>query len=115
MVAASVAIMSCDKNETKVTNNDGKVRFTSGITATPGSRATIDAEGNSVWEAGDPVGIYMVEHGAADVVGENGNVKYAAGGRERPRRLRQRAPPFISRWTKPGRWTLWLTTLTMRR
>lgn len=78
MVAASVAIMSCDKNETKVTNDDGKVRFTSGITATPGSRATIDAEGNSVWEKGDPVGIYMVEHGAADVVGENGNVKYTA-------------------------------------
>lgn len=80
MIAASVAIMSCDKNETKVTNDDGKVRFTSGITATPGSRAAIDAEGNSVWEKGDPVGIYMVEHGAADVVGENGNVKYAAGG-----------------------------------
>lgn len=66
------------KNETKVANNDGKVRFTSGITATPGSRAMIDADGNSVWETGDPVGIYMVEHGAADVVGENANVKYTA-------------------------------------
>lgn len=78
IVAASVAITSCDKNETKVANNDGKVRFTSGINATPGSRATIDADGNSVWETGDPVGIYMVEHGAADVVGGNANVKYTA-------------------------------------
>lgn len=54
IVAASVALTSCDKNET-VQNNDAPVRFTSGITATPGSRATIDADGNSVWEKGDPV------------------------------------------------------------
>lgn len=78
IVAASVALTSCDKNETKVMNDDGKVRFTSGINATPGSRATIDAEGNSLWEAGDPVGIYMVEHGTADVVGGYANMKYTA-------------------------------------
>lgn len=78
IVAASVAFTSCDKNATTVQNNDGKVRFTSGINATPGSRATIDADGNSLWEAGDPVGIYMVEHGTADVVGDNANVKYTA-------------------------------------
>lgn len=77
IVAASVAFTSCDKNET-VQNNDAPVRFTSGINATPGSRATIDADGNSVWEKGDPVGIYMVGHGAADVVGDNANVKYTA-------------------------------------
>lgn len=78
IVAASVALTSCDKNETTVQNNDAPVRFTSGINATPGSRATIDADGNSLWEKGDPVGIYMVEHGTADVVEGNANMKYTA-------------------------------------
>lgn len=77
IVAASVAFTSCDNNET-VQDNDAPVRFTSGINATPGSRATIDADGNSLWETGDPVGIYMVGHGAVDVVGDNANVKYTA-------------------------------------
>ena len=78
IVAASVAFTSCDKNETTVQNNDAPVRFTSGINATPGSRATIGADGNSVWEAGDPVGIYMVEHGTTTVLESNVNMKYTA-------------------------------------
>lgn len=78
MVAVCMAMVSCDKNETMIKDNDSSVRFVSGITATPGSRATIDAEGNSVWEKGDPVGIYMVEHGTADVMDGNANMKYTA-------------------------------------
>lgn len=78
IVAASVALTSCDKNETTVQNNDAPVRFTSGINATPGSRATIDTDGNSLWEKGDPVGIYMVGHGTTTVAEGNANMKYTA-------------------------------------
>lgn len=78
IVAASVALTSCDKNETIVQNNDAPVRFTSGINATPGSRATIDADGNSLWEKGDPVGIYMVGNGTTTVAEGNANMKYTA-------------------------------------
>lgn len=81
IVAASVAFTSCDKNETTVPNNDAPVRFTSGCTATPATpdtRATIDADGNSLWESGDPVGIYMVLRGTTVVAEGIANVKYTA-------------------------------------
>lgn len=78
IVAASVALTSCDKNETTVQNNDAPVRFTSGINATPGSRATINTDGNSLWETGDPVGIYMVGNGTTTVAEGNANMKYTA-------------------------------------
>lgn len=78
IVAGSVAFTSCDKNVTTVQNNDAPVRFTSGINATPGSRATIDTDGNSLWETGDPVGIYMVGNGTTIVTEGNANMKYTA-------------------------------------
>lgn len=75
---AAVCLSSCDKNDTTVPANDGAVRFTSGITATPGTRATIDTDGNSLWEKGDPVGIYMLTHDTYTVTGGAGNVPYTA-------------------------------------
>lgn len=78
MMAVCMAMVSCDKNETMIQNNDGSVRFVSGITATPASRVAIDADGNSVWNIDDPVGIFMVEHGSTDVVDGASNVKYTA-------------------------------------
>lgn len=78
IVAATVALASCDKNETPVLTDDGIVRFTSGITAAPGTRATIDDQGNGLWEANDPVGIYMVATGTTNVVENNANMRYTA-------------------------------------
>lgn len=71
----TMVLVSCDKNET-VQVNDGRVQFTSGITA-PLSRVSIDDK-KSVWEANDPVGIYMVKHGTTDVSEGVANVKYLA-------------------------------------
>lgn len=76
LIAASAIMVSCEKESTPA-NDDGIVRFTSGITATP-TRVGITPEGESVWEQNDPVGIYMVEHGT-DVVADNAaNMKYMA-------------------------------------
>lgn len=75
-----MVITSCDKTNTMDSDNDGKVRFTSGVTATPVSRVAIDADGKSVWNAGDPVGIFMVQHAATNVVDDATNMKYTASG-----------------------------------
>lgn len=78
IVAASVVMVSCNNDDMTVSNEDSAVRFTSGATATPVSRVAIDADGESVWNAGDPVGIYMVGHGTTNVVEGNANMKYTA-------------------------------------
>lgn len=79
IVATSMFMVSCTNDDTTVLNNDRTVRFTSGATATPGgTRVAIDADGNSLWDAGDPVGIYMVGRGTTDVVDGNANMKYTA-------------------------------------
>lgn len=76
VIAACAVMVSCEKESTPV-NDDGMVRFTSGITATP-TRVGIDPQGESVWEKGDPVGIYMLENGT-DIVAEHvDNWKYTA-------------------------------------
>lgn len=77
---AAVCLTACDNDDDPaVVNRDGAVRFTSDIAAPPpDTRATIDADGNSLWEKGDPVGIYMLKHGSYDVTGGAGNVPYTA-------------------------------------
>lgn len=76
VIAACAVMVSCEKENTPV-NDDRMVQFTSGITATP-TRVSIDSNGKSVWEEGDPIGIYMLENGT-DVVAENAaNRKYTA-------------------------------------
>lgn len=75
MVAASVALTSCDKNETKVMNDDGKVRFTASIgkeaVATPQSRAA-----GTEWHKGDEIGISMVVSGTTDIAERANNQQY---------------------------------------
>lgn len=78
IVAISMAMTSCDKNETTVQTYDGSVRFISGVTATPSSRVAIDDQGKSVWNENDPIGIFMVKHGATTVVNAAANMKYTA-------------------------------------
>lgn len=68
IVAACMVMVSCNNDDTIIPANDGAVRFTSGITVTPGTRVSIDAAGNSLWDADDPVGIYMLEHKSANML-----------------------------------------------
>lgn len=79
IVAASMAIVSCSKDETPAAY-DGSVRFTSGITAAPDTRVAIDDDikGTSVWEKDDPVGIFMVKNGGAEIATGAANVRYQA-------------------------------------
>lgn len=79
MMAASMAIVSCSKDETPAAY-DGSVRFTSGITAAPDTRVAIDddTKGTSVWEKDDPVGIFMVKNGGTEVAEGAANIPYKA-------------------------------------
>lgn len=74
--ATATLFTSCNVNDDNGDNALG-VKFTSGITASQ-TKATIDGSGNSVWEAGDPVGIYMVGNGGTTVAESIENVKYTA-------------------------------------
>lgn len=76
LIAVCAIIVSCEKDNTPV-NNDGTVRFTSGATATQ-TRVAISPQNESVWEEGDPVGIYMVNNGTSDVLENAENIKYTA-------------------------------------
>lgn len=75
--ATTMTLASCDRNQTEQPN-DGRVQFTSGITASH-TRVAIDNK-KSVWEANDPIGIYMVDHGTTNISKGAANVKYLAGG-----------------------------------
>lgn len=75
-LAGVMIFTSCDTND-EIADNNTEVKFTSGITA-PQTKAAIDGQGNSVWEAGDPVGIYMVAHGTTAVTEGVNNYKYKA-------------------------------------
>lgn len=77
IAAALVTFTSCDNDE-QPENNPLEVKFTSGINALPTTKAAIDGAGNSVWETGDPVGIYMVKNGTTTVAEGADNAKYTA-------------------------------------
>lgn len=76
VVAASAILISCEKNE--IVENNDVVRFTSGITATPITRVSIDPSGNSVWGKNDPVGIFMLEHETTNISEGAKNIQYKA-------------------------------------
>lgn len=76
VVTASAILISCEKNE--IVENNDVVRFTSGITATPITRVSIDPNGNSVWEMNDPVGIFMLKHGTTNISEGVKNIQYKA-------------------------------------
>lgn len=75
--AVIVVIVSCEKDNMLI-NKDGAVRFTSGGATATQTRVAIDPQNKSVWEKGDPVGIYMVKHGTSDVLENAENMKYTA-------------------------------------
>lgn len=68
---------SCNAND-DIGENTLEVKFTSGITAAPQTKAAIDGTGNSLWEINDPIGIYMVGNGGTTVAESAENVKYLA-------------------------------------
>lgn len=74
--AVIVVIVSCEKDNMLI--KDGAVRFTSEGTTATQTRVAIDPQDKSVWEKGDPVGIYMVKHGTSDVLENAENMKYTA-------------------------------------
>lgn len=71
----SVLFASCsdDNNNTEI--NDGRIKFTSG-TNTKDTRVS-GPEGNT-WDAGDPIGIYMVETGTTIITKAADNRLYTA-------------------------------------
>lgn len=77
LIAICAVIVSCEKDNSPV-NYDSAVRFTSGGATATQTRVAIDPQDKSVWEKGDPVGIYMVKHGTSDVLENAENMKYTA-------------------------------------
>lgn len=79
-IAAATLLASCDNDipTADSSNNPDPVRFTSRISTAPETRVATDAAGNSTWEKDDPVGIFMVNHGAVTPVAGAANVAYQA-------------------------------------
>lgn len=78
-LAGAMFLTSCNVDEDIQDNGNGlAVKFMSGITALPTTKVAIDPQDNSVWETGDPVGIYMVENGTATVAEGAQNIRYTA-------------------------------------
>lgn len=74
----AVLFASCSNDDTPEVN-DGRVNFTSGITATSqGTRVSTDNQGNSVWSINDPIGIYMVANGTTTIAENAENIPYKA-------------------------------------
>lgn len=79
LFTGAILFTSCNVNDDIIDSNKQlEVKFTSDITATVETKAAIDAAGNSLWETGDPIGIYMVGNGGITVVEGAENVKYTA-------------------------------------
>ena len=77
VLAAMTAMVSCNVND-DIENGQTKVKFTSGITATPQPRVATDYEGHSTWTMNDPIGISMVENGTTVIVEGADNIPYKA-------------------------------------
>lgn len=77
VIVLATTMVSCNVNDDIEKSNPLEVRFTSGITA-PHTKSAIDGSGNSVWETGDPVGIYMLEHSTSTVSENAENIPYTA-------------------------------------
>lgn len=74
---AALLFASCSNDDTPEVN-DGRVKFTSGITTTPQTRVATDNAGNSTWNIDDPIGIYMVANGTTTIAESAGNIPYKA-------------------------------------
>lgn len=76
--AISALLFASCSNDDSPEVNDGKVKFTSGITPTPQTRVATDQNGNSTWNVDDPIGIYMVANGTTTIAESAENISYKA-------------------------------------
>lgn len=77
LTISALLFASCSNDDAPEVN-DGRVKFTSGITATPQTRVATDNAGNSTWNNDDPIGIYMVANGTTTVAESAENIPYKA-------------------------------------
>lgn len=77
-LAISALLFASCSNDDSTEINDGRVKFTSGITATPQPKVATDNAGNSTWNLNDPIGIYMVANGTTTIAENTENISYKA-------------------------------------
>lgn len=77
-LAAGVASCTTDSISDHHPGAAPPVRFTTGMTATPRTRAARDSHGRTLWVAGDAVGIFMVTHDTTTVEPRGDNLPYIA-------------------------------------
>lgn len=75
--AGLIYFASCSTDSDIRENGSVQVAFVSSLN-TSQTKVSIDNEGNSVWSANDPVGIYMVKQGTTAVAEGAENVKHIA-------------------------------------
>lgn len=78
LALSSLLFVSCSNDNETPEVNDGRVKFTSGITAIPEVRVATDNAGSSTWNANDPTGIYMVANGSTTIAEGAENIPYKA-------------------------------------
>lgn len=80
LAALAAGVASCTKDNLSDHHPGAAspVRFTTGMTATPRTRAVSDAYGRTLWVAGDAVGIFMVTHDTTIVEPRGDNLRYIA-------------------------------------
>ena len=78
LALSALLFVSCSNDNETPEVNDGRVKFTSGITATPQTKVATDNAGNSTWNLNDPIGIYMVANTTTTVAENAANIPYKA-------------------------------------
>lgn len=80
LAALAAGVASCSKDNLSDHHPGAAppVRFTTGMTAMPRTRAVSDAYGRTLWVAGDAVGIFMVTHDTTLVEPRGNNLPYVA-------------------------------------
>lgn len=77
LAITAILFASCSSNEDVIPEaNDVRVQFSSGVTAT----SRVSGATGTTWDAGDAIGIYMVENGGTTVSGSASNVRYTTAG-----------------------------------
>lgn len=77
LTISALLFASCSNDDSPEVN-DGRVKFTSGITTTPQTKVATDNAGNSTWSLNDPIGIYMVANGTTTIAESAENIPYKA-------------------------------------
>lgn len=77
LTISALLLASCSNDDSPEVN-DGRVNFTSGITATPKTKVATDNAGNSTWNVNDPIGVYMVANTTTTIAESAENIPYKA-------------------------------------